>query len=390
MIGPLRATRPSRRAALLIKALTGAVEQAQPAWEDWQAEVGDIPPLLAADHAEVYRSLLPLVQVRIESGVLHGPPSIGTFARAATVRESLRADTYIGIFRSMINALENRCDVAVVSGLALAADFYGAVERRHSGAIELIVPPEQLTTAVRLLEAADAEVLHSPTKARTTRQWLLHSSGLTLGVASELASHPYHSVPLSPWASSFEDASIGGLELARPKPHLALFEALLRGAYSTEATSLAWAFDASFIIGCRSDLDWEAFLEAVGAAQAALAVFESLDWLAGEVGAPIPSSVILAVNEQRTRAPAAAKDLALSAAWLAVAASPRALLRECSGPRDVWTCARWALAPHPTAMSWIADAPTPAALFSAYLKRPLSWLTGAAGSSPTATRGAEK
>lgn len=373
----MRAARPSPRAALLVQALTAEGQRAELAWQAWQRDVDDVSALLAADQAEVVRSLLPLLQARIESGVLQAPKLLRTFARAASVRESLRADTYVSIFVATFDALHEGQNLALVSGLALAAECYGGLQLRHSGPIEFVVAPEHIARTVSSLEAAGCERLQTPTAARTTRQWMLHESGLTMGVSSQIAAHPYHRVALGEWETSFERVSIGGRELFQPKPHLALFETLLRGAYASEATSLTWAIDAALLVRARPDLDWEAFLVVVEAAFASLALRESLEWLASDAAVPVPASVIEALGEQCASLPAAAKDFALSAAWLALGANPGAFLRACQGPGDLWTCARWALAPHPSALRWIADAPTRSALAAAYLTRPLGWLRGA-------------
>ena len=302
----LSAALPDGKETNLLRACLWTGQPGRAAWDAFERDAGDLPELFRADHGSRKR-LGPLLAAALRRNAVPADPALLTVLRTAQLREELRAELCSDICGEVLAALGTlEIRFLVLKGAAFGTTLYDAPALRHSHDIDLLVPAEDLDRA--------AAALVSQGFAQTGPGRLEHRRALPVNLHTRL-------LPPDDSAFSFEEvwsrslpARFGDRSARILGPGDALLHVLGVAARSPARRSLQWACDAWLLISRMDDGNWEVFRDGVTTSRLALWCWPMLEYLAGDLGAPVPLPVRSALLERAAGADALDRDLALHAA----------------------------------------------------------------------------
>ena len=303
MSGGSMAVRPEDR--LLLRAALLSGREARMAWDEWRRRV---------DFDAVNAASLPLLPLALHALGLDGGAEpiharLRGIWRFAWVRNGLlRADLarVIGLFRSA------SVPVLVIGGAALGASCYRGGALRAITALDILVPAGRAKAAMALLQAEDARVpigrrgpARAPERIIPVRQahTFRSASGRDVDLHWRALSRGGDTADAAVWDAS-RPAALDGLSARTLCPTDALLRVCADEAYGVPA-SLIWAADATALLRAAAhDIDWDRLIRLAEECRLRLAVRDVLTWLVANVEAPVPPSVIGALD----RSPVGARE----------------------------------------------------------------------------------
>jgi hypothetical protein len=303
-----RGIRPHPEQLLLLRACLGAPDDAREAWDNWRQRVG-VPQRALSDPSTGIRRLFPLLFHAVSR---HGFPvekETSTLLRTAYLRDEARHATYARIAADALTALQAAgLRVIALKGAALAYTAYERPMLRHCHDLDVLVPDESLHEASKALHRM---VLHSPRLIGEGHLRLLHESGLPIVLHSRLFRFPYYDMSFAELWSRSEAATVAGVDTRMLSPLDTLVHVCGHASYSTSRRSLVWISDACHLLARHPALDWSDLPERAGASRLSLPLHVTLEFLARDMGAPIPGPSLDSVHAAAQRAPVEGRALAL-------------------------------------------------------------------------------
>ena len=199
-----------------------------------------------------------------------------------------------------------------------------------------------------------------------------HERGLPLDLRVTLLGPQLYRIPTPElWARSI--ALAGGHPHARTLcPEHNLIHACADAVLSPSRITLRWACDAWFLLALHGDtLDWPMIMDTVRAAQLALPLNLAVGFLAHELRAPVPTSVLAQLAADAAAADDLAHEVALLSGLTGAHGRMRAAILAAPGLRARLAVLRPLIAPSPAAMRAI-DGPSPSIALR-YAARPLGY-----------------
>jgi hypothetical protein len=380
---------PSAVETDLLRAMLWGGDAGVEAWRRWSAAVGGA--LKGSEQmTPLVKGLLPLLHARLKANGVALDPELATYLRAAYFREELRGQTYRGILVALLNVLgEAGVEPIVLKGCALSDTVYPEPGVRHSHGVQLLLDegsspgPADLETVLARARFARAAKAEGPVRVFT------HSSGLTLELRTRLLTARYYELPVAELAA--RSAPFPGFH-ARARilsPEDTLIHVLGEAASSQTRGSLRWVCDSWLLLERkREDLNWALFVAAARTSRLALPLAIVLRFLHDDLGAPVPETVLAALEAAAREASGFAEEVALLGAVKGRHRQMLAAIRATSGVRARWGVLRPVLLPSPAALRASGDdAPVPLV----YLLRPIRllqsrWRAASSGSGPSERR----
>jgi hypothetical protein len=357
----------------LIRAILHRGEAAHRSWDAFRASVHDLPRLFRTDTGNRKR-LSPLLLTSIRENGLDADARLGTVVKTATLREELR----VGIVRELAGAAWSAlADAAVpfvvVRGGALMESVYAEPAHRHAHDLDVVVPREQIPTAVEAVRAVgfgDARTLPWE-QGREVR----HRTELPIQFVQRAFRLPFYDADFGSLSERAVRGTLAGVEgVRRPNATDALLLALGRASYCPSRSNLVWAVDAWMLLHGGEGVDWEALVVRARDMRLELPVAVFLDYLRTELEAPVPPRVPEDLRAAVPRARGLRRDVALFGARQTQGAHPELARRERPPLRERWTLLLWELLPSREYLSWAYGNPPRALLPLIYLARPFSAL----------------
>lgn len=293
---------PTQR--LAVQAAVGDHDDAARAWAALTASV-DLADLW---DAEVYR-LLPLVWRNLgeDVGTDHIDRLKGIYRKSWVQNQHLlhhAAGVVTRLGEAGIGTL-------ALKGLPLALLYYRDLAARPMGDVDLLVHPDQVTAAWRLLEDLGYRTIsaRSPHPSRWEREgdddWyrrLRHARGYRRGPLDAVDLHATISLDfvaadpsVADTAALWADArplDLGGVAGATLSPTHHLLHAIVHGLGASEGAVLRWVPDALTILSVAGDeIDWAGFVAGARRHHCSLLVADGVDHLVDVWGAPVPTRV---------------------------------------------------------------------------------------------------
>ena len=338
---------PTEQDTLLLRACLGFEDTGREAWTAWLERVGEPREKLLQRRPSLVH-FLPLLHVATKRYGAQVPRDLAFCLRAAHFREELRSQAYRTTLRRVLHDLrDGGIDFTVLKGAALAGTVYDGWALRHCHDIDLLVRETDQAAACRALQ--DAGMRQQYERYRMSRGVrFLHDSELPIELHTDLFEHPLYQHGAVDMLGRRQTTDIDGIPVHVLSPSAAFLHVCGHASYSGNRSSLRWATDAWSIAVKRADLDWDAFLWDTARAQLALPLYVMLEYLAVELGAPIPRSVLQSLAHDARHVGAAAREAAL----FGVRGSYEGLRNV---TRDWRSCAfllRWRLLPSPSYLRW--------------------------------------
>lgn len=312
----LRAILPNEAETELLRAILWSGRPAHEAWHRLLARLGGLA--VGFDRLDpAQKGLLPLLHLAATRGGIVLCAEDVTYLRAAHLREELRGNAYRRILDALLDTLAAAgIRTAVLRGHALAETVYPDPGARHSHGIELLVHETDLDRLPASLAAAG----FLPGQGHGTRRlgatclsWR-HDRGLPLDLRLSLFEPELYRLPATElWGSStpLPHADAHAHMLA---PEHNLLHAAAGAVLTPSRVTLRWACDAWYLLARhRGGLDWSAFQAAGRRAQLSLPLSLGLTYLARELDAPIPPTVLSGLAADAVAAGHLAHEVALLA-----------------------------------------------------------------------------
>jgi hypothetical protein len=343
---------PSSRQSLLLKACLGPKALAPAAWRDWLAEVGDPKSVFETDAAGL-RGLLPFIGHCLDLNEIEVSDDFRVYLQISSVREELRSNIYRQILTETLSALRFAgCDVIALRAAALSETVYDKPSIRHNHAIELLVDPSQIQSAVDALAQLPFKRKEQRRAWQRQSHAFMHRSGLPVVLHTRLLLLPYHQVDLNEIWHDAGPATLSGIETKVLSQVDGLVHVCAHASSSPGRGNLRWVCDAALTVRRYPGLNWDRVAERAQQLRLVLPLWAMFEYLARQVHTPIPEPVLTGLSRAAARADRVSREAAIVGAVLG-AASPADAIRRLRGKaRARILLARFLLLPSRTYMSW--------------------------------------
>ena len=362
---------PTEQQTWLLRACLHSGDAGREAWEVWRAQTGDLRRGIRDGPGT--RRLLPLLFSRLRRNGVEPDGALLTLLRVAQHREELRTTTVVGICRDVISELSAGGIAAILlKGAALAGTVYDDWVLRHCHDVDVFVRRNDLLPAARTLIAAGFRPLEGPGDRAAGDFKLAHARGLPVELHTRPFRPPSGEAQEAGLWSRTRTALVAGVPARILSPADSLLHVCGQAAYSPSRASLVWVCDAWHIIGRYPDLDWDALLGSAVAGHLALPLYVTLGYLAAELGAPVPETVLGQLSAA-ARTDLLGRECALTGARAGQDGSFRNLFRNTGGRRSRAEILKWMLLPSPRYLRWRYGESDPRFVSLYYLRRPLRY-----------------
>ena len=365
---------PTVEQTWLLRACLLSGAPARQAWAAWQEQIGH-PMIFLRNGAKGIKNLLPLLSVSLcENGVAIDS-GIQTWLRTAYLRDELRNKSYSRICRTVLSAL-TKAGIAtiVLKGTALAETVYPDPVLQHSHYLDILIKEGELSRAVRLLPSLGFASVNGILDPKNGDVEVEHESGLPLVLHQRLFPTPFYDVALPElWArSQIQTITDGPARIMSPADNL--LHVCGQVFWSPHHELLRWACDAWFIIRRHRDLDWDVLLRCARRSRLALPLSVTIGYLAKELMAPVPSSVLERLYTSASQTDTVGREAALHAARVSARGGFRNILKRARGWHAKGFVLKWIFFPSPEYLRWVRQVHHSWLLPFHYLYRPLRYI----------------
>jgi putative nucleotidyltransferase-like protein len=274
---------PSDRQKLLLRAVLLGGEEGAGAWRRLRPtfRLDDLEPASTALLALLHRQL---ERLGIDDPLL--PRLRGIYRRTWYVNQLL-LDGFVGSLRAVQEAA---VDPLVVGGWELPAHYYGDLGLRATGALHLLVRPEDAATAEEALAGIGWSAIersrHSMRLGRAgDDQCFLHRQ-----LFDEFTNGTNGAEDEDLWDRAVE-FQLGENQALALGPADELLSVCASGARTNVPSSIVWVADAAAVLAAaHSEPDWGRLVGQAHRLRATLRVRDALVFLRNEIGLPIPSA----------------------------------------------------------------------------------------------------
>lgn len=289
MADALACSLPSAREGLLLRALTTNGAAQQLAWKQWSAEAGAPRTAIKAGGHEL-KEMLPLLHRALEFSETEVDGEWRTLLRFASARENLRDQTLRRVIGETLSIVrEHATPVSVVGGVALAHTVYAETAARHCDSLDLLIEPKAIDATAATLVAHE----HAPPVWGCACSFLTtHAAGLPVKLrGATVTACPDDSRWQTQAFVRSREHEVCGVAVRVLAPDDMLLNTCQSLFAAPHRASLQQWCDA--IQCCRNPaLDWNRLAESANVCALSLPLWLMLDYLAHELSAPVPPSVL--------------------------------------------------------------------------------------------------
>lgn len=318
------------------------------AWADWQQRHGGPEKLVGAEGPG---RLLPMLAEASCRNQIELQPDVRRILRTARLWEQLRAKRFSAICQNALEALKKReIDFVVLRGTALANTDYSDAALRHCHDCDLLIRPDQRDGAVRALLASRFSLASCERRSGSTVT--VHESGLPIRLHEKLFPIPHYAAPIDEMWARAQTRHVYGVKARIFSPPDMLLNVCGHAACSESREYLTWVCDSWMILAKNATLNWQLFSEMAGRCNLGLPLAVLTRYLAQEIGAPIPDTVLVHLQQESVAADAADREAALFGAMAGSRGGLRGILKSAKGWGDRMILAKWLLFPAPRFIRW--------------------------------------
>jgi hypothetical protein len=286
---------PTREQGLLLAACLRDGDAAARAWSDFVAEARDVKGYFETNQTGL-KGLLPFIEASLAANGIDAGKAFQTYARVARVREDLRSQIYADILEEVLTALDAAgLSALLLKGGALSATVYPQPSTRHNHAIDLLVDAEQMAAASVVLSRVGFSPGLSECGAAFHRNFR-HSTGLALGLHSQLLFLPHFEMPLEEVRARTRAIRIGNRTVSVMSPEDNLVHICGHATYSRSRANLRWACDVYFLL--RRHIDFDVALDTAARSRLTLPLLVLLRWANEALAAPVPAERLAELHER--------------------------------------------------------------------------------------------
>lgn len=362
---------PGARQTLLLRAALQPGEAGGRAWREWCATVGDPTSAWKADRGAV-SCWLPLLYETLRGNGESIGRDVEPYLKAAQLREELRADTCHKILATVLRE-RGEVPILVLPNTELATTVYPRRGLRHVHAIELLVEPGKLDVSHKRLVDGNLAQRVTPISPSSTTIELRHPSGLPIVLQSQPLRTPGWALPANELWARRRAAPFATANVYVLSPADALLHVCAAVIGSPARTTLQWVCDAWYLVTAGEGIDWDTFLAVAERSNLAPPLSVLLDYLGGELKAPIPAGVVKSLGTAAERSPRIAWELAWQSLRRSSSIGAATMLRQADSWRARTALLKWIVLPSGDCLRRMAEIPAGWPLPLVYVCRPLRY-----------------
>lgn len=368
----LAAMLPSAAETSLLRASLSMGNTAQLAWTACQERFGNLLHVFRQDTRGLKR-WMPLLHDALLRNGLTAAPELATVLRTAAFQEELRSERYQGIVGETLARLQAAgVPFLTLKGPALER-LYPHPALRHNHDLELLLrEPTDLGRVITLLERVGARPASAPEAAPSGSRVLEHAAGLPIRLSTRLFRTPHYQIATESLWTRRSTVALAGAPAQVLAPDDTLLHVLGHAASSASRTSLQWVADAWFLLQRHPELEWSRLESTACEGQLRLVLTATLPYLARELGAAIPESVLTRVTRGAEAIPRVERDALLSSLRSSGDGEVRRMLVGLSSPRERLRLLLWLLGPSPAYLRQVYG-PRPGVLPFLYVYRSMAY-----------------
>ncbi len=252
---------PTPDETLLLRACLPTGAPGRAAFGEWADRVGD-PVQAMRDARPAVTALMPALLRATEANGARPDRSLAKMMRAAWTHEEARGERFEAACREIVTGLET--PAVVLPGVSLVATVYGEWPLRHCHDLDLLV--------------------------NSGAGQAFHSSGTPVVRHVRLAEAPWLDLPVEDAWSRASTAALGDARILVLSDTDTLAHICVHAASLVSPQAPGWVIDAWTLV-TRGNVDWRILLE-LATPRLAPILNVQLSWLADELAAPIPASVL--------------------------------------------------------------------------------------------------
>lgn len=345
-------------------------------WENWLKCIGQQDPLtyLVQENNEV-KNLMPLLFHAINKNTISVHPSLLTLLRTAYFREELRHGAYQEIFKKVLSTFsQSRVEFILLKGSSLAYSVYENPIHRHCHDIDILLKDPDPS---RALSSLMEQGFSLPTKTNID-DWenihLTHKSGLPLVLHRHLFRIPFHNTHSKDFWEHSMVHPIANIPTLVLSPSDNLFHICGHAFCGGSRLSLRWVSDSWSIINHHQNLDWDRLLFNTQKSHLGLQVSIILDYLAKQLDACIPESVLTGFHDTARQSATIGYETALYGLRDSGKGGFRYLFKRGKTWRAKAFILKWMFCPSSAYMRWVQQVSSSWSLPLFYAFRPLKYI----------------
>ena len=303
---------PDRVQSSLLRACLSQGEDAGQYWQEWCEAVGDPVEAIHLDRSSL-KGLIPLVDFSVRNRAFETGPNLRAHLRVAHIREQLRNKIYYDVYRDILNTMRaHGVKALTMKACAVANTVYPDPSARHNHAIDLLVTRSGLSAACGALENKDLSA--SPCEEDRHHRVYIHQSGLSIGLHTRLFRSPYFRLDRGGIWLRGVPVQIADVQAMVPAPVDQLLHTCGHASYAGGSRNFRWICDAAFLVQNSGVLDYELLLKEAAWGHLTIPLLACLDYLADDLGVPVPRDVVDRLRNQVSASDHAAEEAAFFSA----------------------------------------------------------------------------
>ena len=369
--GILKMMLPPNEHTAMLRASLYQGDMALHAWKSWESRYGGLRRTLENRTPAAVKRLLPLLSANRAKNKIQIDPELKTILRTAELREQSRNPVFRHACKFAFEALrDGMTSFLVLKGAALAETEYDKPWLRHCHDCDLLVKRSDFANARQSLLSSGFTQLTETPSDRGESISFAHPNGLPINLHSRLLRFPEYELDENSMWNRAERRSICGVEALVLSPEDALLHLCVHSTTTYSREFLCWVSDSWMLIAKHQSIDWDQLSANARNAGVQLPAHVTLQYLAEELQAPIPISIINRLGDCASRLSLSLRETALFGLMAGRQLNAVEIIRNIRSMGDALTLAKWMFMPSSGHMRWKYAVTRPWLLPVYYLARP--------------------
>ena len=364
---------PNNQQTLFLRSCLWRGKKAAEAWANW-CEIHSDTRLILKQKNIGLKGLTPLLFHNLQRNGLPIDPSLLTFFRTAQTYEEKRTKVYREICHQVLAALTTAGKrFLVVKGAALADTAFEDPSLRHCHDLDIVLDDYDLSSTLALISSLEFSLASKNIPSEWEKITLIHRHGLPVCLHRGLFGLSFCNRGQQEIWNRSEKKTIADVPCQVLRPADALLHVCGQAFFAGRSHMPTWVADSWAIMDRFPDFPWEQLIISATRNHLALPVFVMLRFLADQLHAPIPSTVLAALAVSSSES-LIGQELALSIARKFSSQGLREVVNKTNSWRSRLAIVKWMVFPYLDYLHWTHPGTESWAIPFHYVSRPLQYL----------------
>ncbi len=364
---------PNEQQTLFLRSCLWTGEECSRAWLDWCENCSDTRDILRQKNVGM-KGLTPLLYNNLQRNGVAIETSLLTFFRTAQIYEEKRTKVFREICQKVLSGLTRaKKRFLVVKGAALADTAFDTPSLRHCHDLDILLDDLDPHDTLAIISSMDFTLLPRNILSQWEHMTLVHQHGLPVSLHREFFGISlYNRGQKEMWDRS-EEKLIADVPCQVLAPADSLLHVCGQAFVSGRSPFPTWVSDSWSIIGRFPGLDWDQLIACAEKNHLALPMSVLLGYLVEKLHAPIPSQVLVDLDQAVSKS-IIGQEIALSIARKFANGGLRCLLGKANNWHSRIPIFKWMLFPSLDYIRWTNPNTVAWAIPFHYVSRPVRYL----------------